>query len=161
MYSSITSGQPKQAWGDGNRRRNVNNNWWTNNTGGWGGNHNPNKTKKSSFERACVELIGAIFNTGSGQIVLYNNTLDWIITYDGKNCTPFFAIVNQSNDRHILPLQQQADIISTIILNIYHTSTAYYFWTRRKQLWQKEATAQDENCIDVQHNVQHHSLTVH
>ena len=87
-YSDITSGQPKQARGGGNRGRSGNNNRRTNNRGSRGGNHNLNKTKKSSFEGACVELKGAIFNIGSEQTLLYNNTLDKILTYAGKNYTP-------------------------------------------------------------------------
>ena len=86
-YSDITTGRPKSGRGGGNRGRNGNNNQRTNNRGGRGGNHNPNKAKKSSFEGACADLKGAIFDIGAGQILLYNNTLDKIITYDGKNCT--------------------------------------------------------------------------
>ena len=75
--------------GNGNRGRGGNNNQRSNNRSGWGGNHNPSKVKKSSFEGACVELKGDIFNIGSGQIILlYNNTLDKILTYTGKNFTP-------------------------------------------------------------------------
>ena len=59
-YSDITSGQPKQDRVSSNRGRRGNNNQRTNNRGSQGGNHNPNKAKKSSFEGACVELKGAM-----------------------------------------------------------------------------------------------------
>ena len=39
-YSDITSGQPKQGRGSGNRGRGGDNNQVTNNRGGRGGNHN-------------------------------------------------------------------------------------------------------------------------
>ena len=87
-YSDITTGRPKSGRGGGNRGRNGNNNQRTNNRGGRGGNHNPNKAKKSSFKGECVELKGAIFDIGSGQTLLYNNTLDKILTYVGKNYNP-------------------------------------------------------------------------
>ena len=44
--------------------------------------------KKSSFEGACAGLKDAIFDIGLGQTLLYNNTLDKILTYAGKNYTP-------------------------------------------------------------------------
>ena len=100
-YSDITSGQPKQSCGSGNHGRDSNNNQRPNNKGGRGGNHNPNKAKKSSFGEACIELKGAIFDIGLKQTLLYNNTLDKILTYAGK-CTK----VNQSNKRYILPLHR-------------------------------------------------------
>ena len=84
-YSDITSGQPKQGRGNGNCGRGGNNNRRPNNRGGRGGNHNPSKVKKSSFEGACAKLKESIFDIGSGQTVLYNNTLDKILTYAGKN----------------------------------------------------------------------------
>ena len=87
-YSNITSGQPKQGRGNGNLGRGGNKNQRPNNRGGRGGNHNPSKVKKSSFEGACAKLKGAIFDIGSGQTLLYNNTLDKILTYAGKNYTP-------------------------------------------------------------------------
>ena len=87
-YSDITSGQPKQGRGNGKRGRGGNNNQRPNNRGGQGGNHNPSRMKKSSFEGACTELKEAIFDIGSGQTLLYNNTLDKILTYVGKNYTP-------------------------------------------------------------------------
>ena len=86
-YSDITSGQPKGR-GNGNCGRGGNNNRRPNNRGGRGGNHNPSKVKKSSFEGAYAELKEAIFDIGSGQTLLYNNTLDKILTYAGKNYTP-------------------------------------------------------------------------
>ena len=87
-YSDITSGQPKQSHGSGNCGRSGNNDQRINNRGGRGGNHNPNKAKKSLFKGACVELTGDIFDIGSGQKLLYNNTtLDKILTYAVKNYT--------------------------------------------------------------------------
>ena len=79
-YSDITQGQAKGR-GNGTRRRGGSNNWRSNNRGGLGGNHNPNKPKKSSFEGPCADLKDAIFDIGPGQTLLYNNTLDKILTY--------------------------------------------------------------------------------
>ena len=87
-YSDITRGHPKQARGNGNSGRGGNNNQRPNNRGGRGGNHNPSKVKKSSFEGACANLKEFIFDIGSGQTLLYNNTLDKILTYARKNYTP-------------------------------------------------------------------------
>ena len=86
-YSDITSGQPKQGHGIGNCGRGDNNNQRPSNRGSQGGNHNPRKTKKSSFEEACVKLKGAMFDIGSEQTLLYNNSFDKILTYAGKNYT--------------------------------------------------------------------------
>ena len=86
-YSNITRGQTKGR-GNGNRGRGGNNNRRPNNRGGQGGYHNPSKTQKSSFEGACADLKESIFDIGSGQTLLYNNTLDKILTYTGKNYTP-------------------------------------------------------------------------
>ena len=88
MYYDITSGQPKQGRRNGNRGRGSNNNQKPNNRGGQGGNHNPSRVKKSNFEGACAKLKESIFDIGSGQTLLYNNTLDKILTYAGKNYTP-------------------------------------------------------------------------
>ena len=87
-YSNITRGHPKQAHGNGNRGGGGNNNRRPNNRGGRDGNYNPSKAKKSSFEGACANLKESIFDIGSGQTLLYNNTLDKILTYPGKNYTP-------------------------------------------------------------------------
>ena len=79
-YSDITRGQARGR-GNGNRGRGGNNNHRPNNRGGRGGNHNPNKPKKSSFEGACTDPKESKFDVGPGQTLLYNNTLDKILTY--------------------------------------------------------------------------------
>ena len=61
-FSDITGGQPRQGHGSGNRKRGNNINQRTNNRGGRGGNHDSSQTKKSSFDEACVELKGIIFD---------------------------------------------------------------------------------------------------
>ena len=86
-YSDITRGQAR-GQGNGNHGRSGNNNNRHNNRGGQGGNHNPSKSKKSSFVGACTDLKESIFDVGPGQTLLYNNTLDKILTYTGKNYTP-------------------------------------------------------------------------
>ena len=88
MYSDITSGQSRLGRGGSNHNKNGNNNQRTKNRGGRGGNHDFNKTKKSSFNGVYVELKGSIFDVGAGQTLLYNNTLTNILTYTGKNYTP-------------------------------------------------------------------------
>ena len=88
-YSDITSGQSKGR-GNGNRGRGGNNNQRPNNRGDRGRNHIPSKVKKLSFEGTYVELKRAILDIGSEQTLLYNNTLDKILTYTCKNYTPCF-----------------------------------------------------------------------
>ena len=124
-YSDITSGQPKQGRGSGNRGRGGNNNRRPKNRGGRGGNHNPNKAKKSSFKGACVELKGAIFDIGSGQTLLYNNTLDKILTY-GQELYSVYAKVNRSNEGYVLPLHRGANTSNAIIWISYHKRATNY-----------------------------------
>ena len=87
-YSDITRVQSRSGRGGGNRNIGGNNNQRTSNRGGQGGNHDSNKTKKSSSNGTCAELKGSIFDVGTGQTLLYNNTLADILTYAGKNYTP-------------------------------------------------------------------------
>ena len=122
-YSDVTSGQTKPGRGKGNRGRGGNNNQKPKHRGGPGGNHNPsNKPKKLNFKGACSDLKGAIFDIGTGQTLLYNNTLDKILTYAGKNYTPYvqksIQAMKEMSDHSIVEPTQAAPASGTSITRV-------------------------------------------